>query len=86
MSKDEGPRDVVSLLGAFYRRVFGEMRGEHGSRARTMFARIAVLLVVLACGGSILWDALWAMPTALVVVITLFVVFRVVRWYLRRDR
>jgi len=86
MSQGEGPRDAVSFLLAFSRRVYSEMRGDHGYPARTAFARITVLLVVLVCGGPILWGAIRTMPTPLVVLIAAVVVFRVVRWYLRRGR
>jgi hypothetical protein len=48
------------------------MRGKHGSRARTRFSRIAVLLVVLAFGGPKLWAALRTMPTPLVEVLGLY--------------
>jgi fatty acid desaturase len=84
MSKDEEPRDLVSLLVAFGQRVYHEMRGKHGSRARTTFSRIAVLVVVLAFGGPILWAAVWSMPTALVVVIAVLVGLWVVGWFWRR--
>src|SRR5436189_625971 len=84
MSDDEKPGDVISFLVAFSRRLYREMRGESGNPARTAFVRVAALLVVLVCGGPILWAALWSMPTALAVLIALFVAFRVARWYLRR--
>ena len=84
MSEDEEPRDLVSLLVAFGHRVYHEMRGKHGSRARTTFSRIAVLVVLLAFGGPILWTALWSMPTALAVFIGLAIAFRVGRWFWRR--
>jgi uncharacterized membrane protein YccC len=86
VSDEDKPRDVTAFLGAFYRRVFSEMRGEHGSPARTAVLRVVVLLVVLAGGSPMLWGALRSMPTPLVVLIAAFVVFRVVRWSWRRYR
>ena len=86
MSDSDKPKDVFSLLGAVYHGVHAEMRGGHGSPLRTAFVRVAVLLVVLVCSGPMLWAALLEMPTPLVVLISAFVVFWVVRWYWRRGR
>jgi hypothetical protein len=83
---DDGKWDAVAGLRALGHRVYAEMRGTHGSRARTRFSRVAVLLVVLGFGGPILWAALRTMPTALVVVIALVVMVRVGRWVWRRYR
>jgi hypothetical protein len=83
---DERPRDVLWFLVEFNRRAFHEVSGKSGHPTRTLFARVVLVTLVLACGGGILWDALWAMPTALAVFIGSVIVFRVVRWYWRRDR
>jgi hypothetical protein len=85
MSDDEGPMDATKFLRTVYRKSRELTSGEHGSPAQTGFARAALLLVVLAFSGSILWGALLTMPTPLVVLIAAFVVFRVGRWLYRRG-
>ena len=85
MSKDERPTDATDLLRAVYRKTREVTSGNHGSPGLTGFSRVMLLLVVLAFGGSILWAALWSMPTALVVFIASVVVIRLVRWSYRRG-
>lgn len=83
---DEEERNVFDLLRGTYRRVFGEMRGEPGSATRMWLVRALVLLVVLACGGGILWNALKSMPTTLIMIIVMLLGLRVAGWLWRRSR
>lgn len=85
MSDDEGPKDATDLLRTVYRKSREVTSGEHGGRAVTGLSRVALVVVVLAFGGSILWGALLTMPTPLVVLIAAFVVFRLGRWCYRRG-
>jgi hypothetical protein len=84
--EDDEERNVFDVLRGFYSKTNELTSGKEHGRAVTGFARLAVVLAVLACGGRILWHALWTMPTALGVFIGSVVVFRVLRWYLRRNR
>lgn len=85
MSDDKRPMDATGFLLAVYEKSRKATSGEHGSPAQTGFARAALVLVVLAFTGSILWGALLTMPTPLAVLIGAFVVFRVGRWLDRRG-
>jgi len=83
---DDDERNVFDLLRGFYGKTCELTSGKDHGPAVTGFARLAVVLAVLACGGGILWNALWAMPPVLAVLIGAVVVFRIVRWYWRRNR
>lgn len=83
---DDKPRDVLQFLAAVNRRVYTELRGEHGNRPRTALVRLTVLVVVLGLAGPILWAAILNMPPALVVIVGLFILVRVGRWYAKRNR
>lgn len=83
---DEEERTVFDLMRGFYSKTRELTGGKDHGPAVTGVARVVLVLAVLACGGSILWQALLHMPTALVVFIASVVVFRVVRWYWRRNR
>ena len=74
MSEGRGP---FWPLDRVYRRVSGEIRGQHGGPGRTAFARIAVVLVVLIFGGSILWSAVRAIPLGFVLLVALVIAARV---------
>jgi hypothetical protein len=77
------PRDAFWLLAGFYRGVHAAMSGKHGP-AVAMLSWVGLTLVILACGGRILWEALLTMPPGLAVFIGSVVAIRLVRWYLRR--
>jgi len=52
----------------------------------TGFARLAVVLLVLACGGGNFVERPVDDADGLIVFIVSIVVFRVARWYWRRNR
>lgn len=86
MSGARQPWGTALLVYAAYRRTLRKVSGKRGNPARTLLLKIAFILFVMSLLGPILWHALWTMPTALVVFIGSACVFRVVRWYLRRNR
>ena len=86
MSESKKPKDIYSLVMAFYHWTYSELHGEHGGPRRTWFARLVALLLVLQLGGPLLWAALKSMPTPLAVFIALVMVGRIGLWYWRRGR
>jgi hypothetical protein len=84
MSEKEKPKDVFSLLFAFYHRTNNELRGEHGVRAWTRSVRVVALLLVLGLCGPLLWHALGTMPSGLIALIALAVIVRLGRRLWRR--
>lgn len=84
MSEHEKGRGPLWPLDVVYRRTYSELRGEHGGRGRTAFARVAVLLAVALFGGSMLGTALAALWPVLVVLVAVVVVIRLARRWLRR--
>lgn len=84
MSDHEKHRGPLWPVDVVYRRTYSELRGEHGGRGRTAFARVAVLLVVVTFGGSMLATAVEALWPVLVVLVAAMVVGRLARRWLRR--
>jgi hypothetical protein len=85
MSDDKGPTEANGFLCAAYRTSREVTSGKHVGPGLTGLSRVAMVGIVLAFGGSILWAAIRSMPTALVVFIGSFVVFRLARWCYRRG-
>jgi len=83
MSDHDRGRGPFWPLDVIYRRTRGEMRGEYGGPGRTAFARVAVPVVVLMFGGSILWSALRAIPLSVVLFVAAVIAVRI---WLRRRR
>jgi hypothetical protein len=84
MSEQEKRHGPLWPLDVVYRRTYSELRGEHGGRGRTAFARVAVLSAVLLFGGSMLATALGKAWPAIVVLVAVVVVVRLARRWLRR--
>jgi uncharacterized membrane protein len=80
------PWGTALLVYAAYRRTIRKVGGKHRRPAQTLFVTGVVLMLVMPIAGPILWHALVTMPTVLVMLIGAAIVFRVVRWFLRRYR
>jgi fatty acid desaturase len=85
MSDYKLPTDATDFLRTAYRKSREVTSGKHAGRAVTGLSRVALVTAVLAFGGSILWAAIWSMPTVLVVFIGSVVVLRCIRWCYRRG-
>lgn len=88
MSGQRRPWATALVAYAVYRRTLSTVSGRHQSPRRTLLVRMVIVtlfLLVMPVAGPILWQAIIAMPAALVFFLVSATVFRVVRWYWRRQ-
>ena len=80
-------RPATNLVGLLWlaRRLSRKADGKSGTPAR-MLLRLSFICFGLGLFHDLLWNALLAVPTGVLVIVGIGLTIRVTRWYLRRYR
>ena len=83
---EDGPRDLVGLLGVFYRQSRALFGGEYTNPQTTKVLRVGGLVLLLILCGPLAWAGLDTMPGFLIFLIILVIGLRIlVAWWRRRQ-